>query len=230
MMPRNKASNAAKLHYNLIPARMPAKRNDARGENMDQHYLSSQCKYLGEFATKYQKETVQYSGDTMNKVLMGPPAVSRYHQPNGFMPVMDSTNQPDHDFPSGKNYKLQVAGFMHLNQYSQGTGSHGIARSRSATRGDWERPSKQNSAPLETSNNKEQINQQSPFEVDNLKRPHFRRFISGQTYLKVRSDKHLSENIATHTNDLKPLIEKEVKENKKRNSHGGSRWRSRFVC
>ena len=58
-------------------------------------------------------------------------AVSRFHQPRGFMPLNDGINHFDHDFPEAKGYKLEVSGSMLLNKFSQ----EKTRRSRSLNRG-----------------------------------------------------------------------------------------------
>ena len=49
-------------------------------------------------SVKYNDEVSKWSGDSMNKVNIGHPALSKYHQALGFMPINDSISLPDHDF------------------------------------------------------------------------------------------------------------------------------------
>ena len=55
------------------------------------------------------------SADDKNKITIGVPAVSRYHQLRLFFPVGDGPNMPDHDFPVTKRNKLIPSGYMILN-------------------------------------------------------------------------------------------------------------------
>ena len=81
----------------------------------------------------------------MNKVNIGPPALSMYHQALGFMPINDSIRLPDHDFSSAKGCKLDVSGFMKLDYFSQRPG----LRSNSINTADQASTlTRQNSAPF----------------------------------------------------------------------------------
>ena len=96
--------------HRVIPARIPPRRNDQRKYHVDKHYLAAQAKIIGEFGAKFLNNCSQYSMDSMNKPIISSscPAVSRFHQPRGYMPIRDGTNHPDHDFPGGPGYKLEV--------------------------------------------------------------------------------------------------------------------------
>ena len=51
------------------------------------------------------------SGDDMNIIQVGRPAVSRYHQIRGFYPPGESPNFTVHDFPNSE-YGIKLGGFM----------------------------------------------------------------------------------------------------------------------
>ena len=57
------------------------------------------------------------SGDDMNIVQVGRPAVSRYHQIKGFYPTGEGPNLAVHDFPNSK-YGIKIGGFMVRGGYS----------------------------------------------------------------------------------------------------------------
>ena len=58
----------------------------------------------------------------MNKLKVGPPAVSRYHQISRFFPSDDKSNVPDHDFPN-PGYLLIPSGYMQLIEPATDTGT-----------------------------------------------------------------------------------------------------------
>ena len=51
------------------------------------------------------------SGDDMNIIQVGRPAVSRYHQIKGFYPPGETPNFTVHDFPNSE-YGIKLGGFM----------------------------------------------------------------------------------------------------------------------
>ena len=52
-----------------------------------------------EFAELFKDDISIFSMDDMNKIKVGPPAVSRYHQLRRLYSSSDMPNMPDHDFP-----------------------------------------------------------------------------------------------------------------------------------
>lgn len=71
----------------------------------------------------------------MNKVMIGPAAVSRYHQIRKFFPIENFPNLEAHDFPTAKDYKLLVTGYTKLT--SVASGSNRGRRSFSEERSHW---------------------------------------------------------------------------------------------
>ena len=69
--------------------------------------LQGQRKIIDEFFASYGQLIM--SGDDMNIIQVGRPAVSRYHQVVGFYPVGEGPNFAVHDFPNAE-YGIKLAG------------------------------------------------------------------------------------------------------------------------
>lgn len=61
----------------------------------------------------FSDEIETFSVDDMNKIKVGPNAVSRYHQISNFFLRDDSPNYPDHDFPH-PGYLIILSEYMRL--------------------------------------------------------------------------------------------------------------------
>lgn len=110
MAPPRRGTTAATRYKTLVSARVPAKCNQYRENHEDQHYLFARVAYRREFTMKFREEA---SCDDMNKVKVGPLAVSRYHQIYRYFHQDDQPNYPDHDFPLPR-YLLIPSGYMEL--------------------------------------------------------------------------------------------------------------------
>ena len=102
MPPRKRTTNAAR-YKQLIKACVPHKRNDElHATHADRQFCEAQVKMAMEFSARHSHRFQMVSADDMNKVNIGVPAVSRYHQLRRFFAVADGPNMPDHDFPVTK--------------------------------------------------------------------------------------------------------------------------------
>ncbi|XP_070555394.1 uncharacterized protein [Ptychodera flava] len=113
MVAPHKGVNAASLYTGAIDARIPTATNNRRKEDVNAHYYFCQVKYIMEFCSKFKDSTTVISCDNMNKVKVGVPAVSRYHQQGRFYPNNDAPDFEDHDFPN-PGYLITPAGYMVL--------------------------------------------------------------------------------------------------------------------
>lgn len=99
----------AARYKKLIDARKGTKRNNFRPVTAGTHYARSERKLIDEFMCSYGQLII--SGDDMNIIQVGRPAVSRYHQIKGFFPLGQGPNFAVHDFPNSK-YGIKLGGFM----------------------------------------------------------------------------------------------------------------------
>ena len=113
MNPPRRKTIAAERYKGLIAARVPGKKNCYREDSPDQHYLFARVAYRRELAARFPDEFAMFSCDDMNKIKVGPLAVSRYHQVERFFPTEDTPNYPDHDFPV-PGYHLIPSGYMRI--------------------------------------------------------------------------------------------------------------------
>jgi hypothetical protein len=95
----------------LINARVAPKRNNARPISEGAHFARSQQKLLQEWHAFHGQTNV--SGDDMNIIQVGRPAVSRYHQQRLFYMQGKSPDHDVHDFPTAE-LGLKLGGFMVL--------------------------------------------------------------------------------------------------------------------
>ena len=110
MAPPHRGHHSAERYKSIIDARVPGKDNSYREDHPDQHYLFARVAYRHEFARMFQDECAVFSCDDMNKLKVGPLAVSRYHQISRIFPVDDKPQYPDHDFPH-PGYLLIPSGY-----------------------------------------------------------------------------------------------------------------------
>ena len=104
--------NAA-AHHCVIDARVSKKSNSARKMSEGAHFARSQQKLLQEWFIFHGQ--VLMSGDDMNIIQIGRPAVSRYHQQQSsrFFMADEGPDHQTHDFPSS-HLGIKLGGFMTL--------------------------------------------------------------------------------------------------------------------
>ena len=96
--PVNKRKFTEARYKSMIDAAVPCKDNSRRKENLDVHYLLSRIKLWREMAAYFSDEITIVSADSMNKILDGTLAVSRYHQIRKIFMSSDKPKYLDHDF------------------------------------------------------------------------------------------------------------------------------------
>ena len=92
-------TNISRRYKGLINAKRGRKDNSYREEHQDAHFLFARVAYRLEMAAMFADKTAVLSCDDINKVKVGAPAVSRYHQLSRYFEIGDSPNLRDHDFP-----------------------------------------------------------------------------------------------------------------------------------
>ena len=110
-LPHKEHRSSAKCK-SLVDARVLGKLKSYREDHSDQLSLFAHVRYRQEFAQMFSDEACVFSCD-MNKLKVGPPTVSCYHQISQFFPVEDKPNVPHHDFPN-PGYLLISSGYMQL--------------------------------------------------------------------------------------------------------------------
>ena len=93
----------------LINARVAPKQNSARHVAEGVHYARAQQNMIAELFTLFKQPC--FSGDDMNIIQVGRPAVSRYHQNRRLMPGGIGFNHTVHDFPVAE-LGIKLGGFM----------------------------------------------------------------------------------------------------------------------
>ena len=106
-----KTSRAAKHYHCLIDARVELKRNNQRSISKGTHFGRAQQKLLKEWHAFHEQPFS--SGDDMNIINVGRPAVSRYHQQRRFYRIGHGPDHEVHDFPTAE-LGLKLGGFMFL--------------------------------------------------------------------------------------------------------------------
>ena len=90
-------------------AKVPYKRNDSRRINEATHRARALQKMLREHQMFYGQPLL--SGDDMNIIQVGRPAVSRYHQIRRLFGIDKGPNYEVHDFPLTE-LGIKLGGFM----------------------------------------------------------------------------------------------------------------------
>jgi hypothetical protein len=102
-------THASSRFHRLVGARRGTKKNNLRPITEGTHFARAERKCMDEFMSSYSQ--LNASGDDMNIIQVGRPAVSRYHQIKGFFPIGKGPNYTVHDFPNAK-YGIKLGGFM----------------------------------------------------------------------------------------------------------------------
>ena len=109
--PPRRGTHAAKTYHAAVDVRVGSKRNDARKLTHDTHWARSGMKLLQEWTAFHGQ--INLTGDDMNIIQVGRPAVSRYHQHRKFFLTNMGVNYDVHDFPTSQ-FGLKLGGFMLL--------------------------------------------------------------------------------------------------------------------
>ena len=107
--PPNKSARGARVFKGLINARRATRSNKFRPVSEGTHFGRAEQNLITEFLHSYGQLNV--SGDDMNIIQVGRPAVSRYHQIVKFYPADEGPEYAVHDFPNAK-YGIKLGGFM----------------------------------------------------------------------------------------------------------------------
>ena len=99
--------------YGVVIAKVAPKRNSARPMPELTHYGRAQNKIIKEWFEFYGQP--RFSGDDMNIIQVGRPAVSRYHQNRKLFLQGHGINHDVHNFPSAE-MGLKLGGFMLLHR------------------------------------------------------------------------------------------------------------------
>ena len=110
--PRKK-TYASRRYSGVVNARVTPKRNSARPMPKLTHFARAKQKLYKEWFAFYGQPIL--SGDDMNIIQVGRPAVSRYHQTRKFFQQGQGINHEVHDFPSAE-MGLKLGGFMLLHR------------------------------------------------------------------------------------------------------------------
>jgi hypothetical protein len=108
-MPPCAKTHASAGYKGLINARVAHKKNSYREGGEGVHYARAQQKAIAELFALFKQPN--YSGDDMNIIQVGRPAVSRYHQNRRFFPEGEGYNHAVHDFPVAE-LGIKLGGFM----------------------------------------------------------------------------------------------------------------------
>jgi hypothetical protein len=114
--PPRKGTVAARHYYQVVDARVARKRNGARPMGAGTHFGRAQQKLLQEWMAFYKQ--VNVTGDDMNIIQVGRPAVSRYHQQRKFYGTGEGPDHDVHDFPNSE-MGVKLGGFMVLSSHDR---------------------------------------------------------------------------------------------------------------
>ena len=107
--PPNRSHRSSVRYHQVVNVKIGRRRNDKRAITKGVHFARAERKLSYEFFVRYGQ--LNMSGDDMNIIQVGRPAVSRYHQIKGFFPPGESPNFTVHDFPNSE-YGIKLGGFM----------------------------------------------------------------------------------------------------------------------
>jgi hypothetical protein len=109
LAPPNRSFSSSTKYYSVVNIKIGRRKNDKREITEGVHYGRSERKLANEFFARHNQ--LNMSGDDMNIIQVGRPAVSRYHQIKGFYPPGETPNFTVHDFPNSE-YGIKLGGFM----------------------------------------------------------------------------------------------------------------------
>ena len=194
MLPPRKGTTAAKSYKGLIQARVPAKQNTATAkEHAHLHYTQAQVQYVNEIFQFFG--CTRISADDKNKVNVGTPAVSRYHQISAFFMVDDAPNQLDHDFPYA-NSKLIPSGYLVMQSKATSSRStvRDMRRARSLSPGQRTKPMSRRSRSVSPVGD-EDVHIKT---IDKLGRLHISYPCTGELYVLSRAGRFKTSAAISH--------------------------------
>lgn len=106
-----KGTRASLAYHGLVSARVTPVKNDARAMTEEVHFVRAQQKLFQEWHHLYGQPV--FSGDDMNIIQVGRPAVSRYHRNRSFFLEGHGPNFDVHDFALAE-LGVKLGGFMVL--------------------------------------------------------------------------------------------------------------------
>ena len=109
--PPRKNTIAGRTYNGAVDARVQPKKNSARKLCRNTHTARAQLKLPQEWHAFHSQ--INISGDDMNTIQVGRPAVSRYHNSRKFYMTKEGVDYDVHDFPSAE-LGLKLGGFMVL--------------------------------------------------------------------------------------------------------------------
>ena len=213
-------THASARYRGLIQARVPHKKNSYRENSENQHFLFSRVAYREELVTKF-KDCAQFlSVDDMNKIHVGTPAVSRFHQLRRFFLNNEGPNYADHDFPL-HGHLLIPSGYMLLEwgkpeEQKEDEQENPIDEIYTdiSTNDIFEERDEED----ENASERPEITQTEVFEeymtTDKLGRKHFIRPMAGKSIITLRASKYHLSTAASHANDLIPVIKELMQKEK----------------
>lgn len=208
MAPPRKNSSRFPRYKMVVDAKVPGKRNQYREDRANQHFLFARVAYREEFVSKFKDECFFYSCDDMNKIKMGPAtAVSRYHQQFRFFMIDNSPNVGDHDFPN-PGYLVVCSGYQQLVE-----GSEDLEIDEAFTAPELNDYQDENLANF-TEVVEEPAVDNNVFTYDKIGRKHHKKFVSGPSRLVLRATKFAQSTVATHANDILPMLLAQVADGK----------------
>ena len=98
----SKGTYAATNYVGAVDARVANKRNNASTCDHNTHWARVQVKLLMEFQAFHQQ--LNCSGDDMNVIQVGRPAVSRYHNTRKFYMTDEGVDYEVHDWPTAASW------------------------------------------------------------------------------------------------------------------------------
>jgi hypothetical protein len=110
-LPAREGTAQAERHSGELNIRVPRKDNSGITYHVDGQHDRAQHNSTRELHVLF-KDVVQYVAfDDMNQILVGPMAVSRYHQIDSYFAVGDAPRMDSHDFPVA-GYKISASGYV----------------------------------------------------------------------------------------------------------------------
>jgi hypothetical protein len=107
--PPMRGTRAARKYHGAVNARRATRANNFRPTTEGTHFGRAEQGLITEFVQSFRQ--LNLSGDDMNIIQVGRPAVSRYHQICKFYAEGEGPDYAVHDFPNAA-YGIRLGGFM----------------------------------------------------------------------------------------------------------------------